>query len=36
MELSEPDGENRMGSAFGAMAMSGVKAAEEVLARITR
>jgi thiamine thiazole synthase len=32
MELSEVDGANRMGPTFGAMAMSGVKAAEEALA----
>jgi len=31
MELSEVDGANRMGPTFGAMAMSGVKAAEEAL-----
>lgn len=31
MELSEVDGANRMGPTFGAMAMSGVKAAEECL-----
>ncbi|KAI1337638.1 STI35 protein [Xylariaceae sp. FL0016] len=32
MELAEVDGANRMGPTFGAMAMSGVKAAEEALA----
>jgi cysteine-dependent adenosine diphosphate thiazole synthase len=31
MELSEIEGANRMGSTFGAMALSGVKAAEEAL-----
>ncbi|KAI9739350.1 MAG: thiamine metabolism- protein [Cirrosporium novae-zelandiae] len=31
MELSEVDGANRMGPTFGAMAMSGLKAAEEAL-----
>ncbi|MCJ1297969.1 thiamine metabolism- protein [Hypocenomyce scalaris] len=31
MELSEVDGANRMGPTFGAMAISGVKAAEEAL-----
>jgi len=31
MELSEVDGANRMGPTFGAMAMSGMKAAEEAL-----
>jgi len=31
MELSEVDGANRMGPTFGAMAMSGVKAAEEAV-----
>lgn len=31
MELAEVDGSNRMGPTFGAMALSGVKAAESVM-----